>query len=277
MIKHFNLQLLMVSLFLVGTSVANAKLFVPDLEPWNIWEASDERSSIEPNHDEWQQLLDRYLRTTTTDGINRFDYAALKAADSATLDTYLKQLSAIDPRTLRRDRQLPYWINMYNAVTVQVVVKNYPVKSIRKIYGGLFDTGPWDEPVIEIAGQALTLNDIEHRILRPIWRDSRIHYVVNCASLGCPNLAAQAFTAANTEQLMDAAAREFINHPRGVNFDNGRLTLSSIYNWYDTDFGENQRERLTHLQQYAEPELAARLASFEGRIKYDYGWSLNEP
>jgi hypothetical protein len=165
---------------------------------------------------------------------------------------------------------------MYNALTVKVVLEHYPVKSIRKIYGGLFDTGPWNEPLIEVAGVALTLNDIEHRILRPIWRDPRIHYAVNCASLGCPNLAARVYSSANIEELLDAGARAFVNHPRGVDASGRRLTLSSIYDWYGTDFGATRDERLQHLRQYAEPELAAKLGAYEGRIRYDYDWRLNE-
>ncbi|MCV5656507.1 DUF547 domain-containing protein, partial [Escherichia coli] len=82
--------------------------------------------------------------------------------------------------------------------------------SITKL-GGLFSFGPWDQDVIIINGKSLTLNDIEHRILRPIWQDPRTHYAVNCASLGCPNLQTQAFTAENTQALLESAAKTFIN------------------------------------------------------------------
>jgi hypothetical protein len=100
---------------------------------------------------------------------------------------------------------------------------------------------------------------------------------VNCASLGCPNLAARAYTAADIESLLDEAARAYINHPRGVAFENGRLTLSSIYNWFDVDFGESDVAVLEHLAKYAAPDLAGRLAGYDGRIKYDYDWRLNRP
>jgi hypothetical protein len=269
--------LLTMAMVAIADPAAGAKLFVPKLEPWAMWEPADESSTVTVDHSAWQELLDAYLITDTSDGIYRFSYATVSAADRDRLDAYLFRLAAIDPRTLRRAEQMPYWINMYNAVTVQVVLEHYPVKSIRKIYGGLLGTGPWNEPLINVTGQALSLNDIEHRILRPIWRDPRIHYAVNCASMGCPNLATAAFTAANTEALLDQSARSFINHPRGVTFENGRLKLSSIYDWYDSDFGTNQRERLDHLREYAEPALAAGLADYAGRIQYDYGWDLNEP
>jgi hypothetical protein len=158
------------------------------------------------------------------------------------------------------------------------VLENYPVKSIRRINGGLLGTGPWNQQVITVAGIELSLNDIEHRILRPIWRDPRIHFAVNCASLGCPNLAADAYTVENIEALLEQGAHDYINHPRGVMFsDKDVLILSSLFNWYDIDFGATREERLQYLAGYAEPELATQLANYSGKIKYAYDWKLNQP
>lgn len=128
-----------------------------------------------------------------------FRYAEVTKEDKTLLNDYLDQLSKLDPREFNRQEQYAYWVNLYNALTVKLILDNYPVASITKL-GGLFSFGPWDEKVFTVAGQTLTLNDIEHRILRPIWKDPRTHYAVNCASLGCPNLQSQAFTAQNTEQ-----------------------------------------------------------------------------
>jgi hypothetical protein len=268
-----------ITLFLLSflATTGHAKLFVPDIEPWDIWVPFDASNQQTIAHGEWQALLDTYLVTDTADGIYRFDYAGVSAKDQERLQAYINTLAHIDPQDYPRDEQLAYWINLYNALTVAVVLEHYPVKSIRKIYGGILNTGPWDTPLIEVAGVPLTLNDIEHRILRPIWRDPRIHYAVNCASLGCPNLAAQAYNAANAEQLLDAGARDFINSPHGVAFKNNRIEASSIYNWYDTDFGNGESGLLQHWLEYANPELAAQLEGFDGRISYDYDWSLNEP
>ena len=268
--------LLLLILFLPSTSGAS-KLFVPKLEPWDTWVAADESNTATIAHTDWQELLDSYLLTGTADGINLFDYRQVSDADRKRLQAYLARLADIDPREYARAEQLAYWINLYNALTVEVVLEHYPVRSIRKIYGGLLGTGPWNEPLIEVAGQPLTLNDIEHRILRPIWRDPRIHFVVNCASLGCPDLAAEAYTAANTEALMTAGAQAFINHPRGASFREGRLYMSSIFDWYDSDFGATQEERLDYLAGFARAELADRLRGYDGRIRYDYDWNLNAP
>lgn len=94
----------------------------------------------------------------------------------------------------------------------------------------------------------MSLDDIEHRILRPIWQDNRIHYALNCASLGCPNLAPVAYTAANTEALLERGAREYVNHPRGVSFEHGALVVSSLYLWFKADFGGGKDGIMRHIR-----------------------------
>ncbi|MEM7528007.1 MAG: DUF547 domain-containing protein, partial [Pseudomonadota bacterium] len=145
-------------------------------------------SGGDPDHGAWGSYLSRYLRTGTSDGVNLFDYAGA-AGDRGALKGYLDAMQKVAPTSLSRDAAMAYWLNLYNAVTIDVVLDAYPVSSIRKVNGGLFNTGPWGDDVIRIEGQDLSLDDIEHGILRPVWRDARIHYGVNCASIGCPNLA----------------------------------------------------------------------------------------
>ena len=174
-------------------------------------------------------FLDQYV-TLHNDGITRVNYAGAAGEGHALLRNYLRQVTQIDPRGLNRNEQMAYWINLYNALTVDIVLQHPQKKSIKRMGARLFSFGPWDDPVIKIAGQTLTLNDIEHRILRPIWQDHRIHYAVNCASVSCPNLSAIAFSGALLEPALSAAERTYINHPRGVSVDNpDSLTLSSIF------------------------------------------------
>ena len=252
----------------------------PELIPGG-WDVSDESSTLSVDHGAWQELLDTYLSPHTS-GINRFDYGALKAStdDTARLAHYLDYLQGLDPRKFARAEQKPYWINFYNALTVQVVANDYPVDSIKDIHESFLPipTGPWGDVHAEVTGMELTLDDIEHGILRPIWADDRIHYAVNCASIGCPNLSRTVYTAANTEAQMEAAAREYVNHPRGADFvDEDFLVVSSIYDWYVVDFQNSEEGVIEHLLRYAEPELAARLGAFSGAIDYEYGWNLNQP
>ena len=248
-----------------------------------FWDASDESNTSTIDHSAWQEILDAYLRSHSS-GINRFDYAGLKGnmEDRTRLDGYLSDLQELDPRKYSRREQKAYWFNFYNALTVQVVVEAYPVDSIKKIskspLGRLISVGPWGDVRAKVHGQDLTLDNIEHGVLRPIYRDARIHYGVNCASLGCPNLLETAFTAANTEALLDAAARAYVNHPRGVDFvDDDFIVISSIYTWFSEDFGDTEENVLKHLARYADEELAERLKNFEGAIDYEYDWDLNQP
>lgn len=244
-----------------------------------FWAARDDANAATIDHSAWQEILDVYLRPDHPSGINRFDYGGLKANanHSAGLAAYLQGLQAIDPRRYSGAEQKAYWINFYNALTVQLVANAHPVESIRDMGDDWFIPGPWNDVHANVAGQGLTLNDIEHEILRPIWQDNRIHYAVNCASFGCPDLAAQAYTSANTEQLLEDGARAYVNHPRGATLENGDLTLSSIYDWYQEDFDGSEAGVLEHLVEYAEPNLAARLREFGGDIDYAYDWALNAP
>lgn len=232
-------------------------------------------ASAGPDHGAWTALL-RDHRRLGPDGIARLDYAGFSADDRAALNSYVASLTAIDPITLTRPAAFAYWANLYNALTVQLVLEAYPVSSIRAVRGGLFNTGPWTDDVVSVAGFSLSLDDIEHGIMRPVFEDPRIHYAVNCAALGCPNLAPAAFEPAQLDAALDALARDYVNHPRGARVDGGRLTVSSIYEWFQEDFGGNDAGVLAHLRAYAGPELTAALGGVT-RISDDaYDWSLND-
>ncbi len=136
--------------------------------------------------------------------------------------------------------------------------------------------GPWGKKLVAVEGETLSLDDIEHRILRPIWRDPRIHYGVNCASIGCPNLIATAYTAENMDSLLTENARAYVNHPRGAVVEDGALTVSKIYSWFDEDFGGNEAGVIAHLRDYAGPELLARLRDIDDVADYEYDWALND-
>ena len=137
------------------------------------------------NHAEWSRFLTTYVSTDAS-GVNRVAYGQVSDADRARLDAYLNTLQAVDPATLTRDQQLAYWINLYNAITVDLVLDNYPVASIRDISEGPLSIGPWNRPVAIVSGQTLTLNDIEHRIIRPTFQEPRIHLRAELCGCGVP-------------------------------------------------------------------------------------------
>ncbi|MFN3233443.1 MAG: DUF547 domain-containing protein [Alphaproteobacteria bacterium] len=241
------------------------------------WLQHEAQSTAVVDHGPWAEFLKTYL-LEGADGVNRLRYGAVTPADKAALDNYVVRLETTPVSTLNRNEQMAYWFNLYNAVTVKIVIEAYPVKSIRKVLsGGFFSPGPWKRDLVTVEGQRLSLDDIEHGIMRPIWQDNRIHYGVNCASIGCPNLAPVPFTADRLEAMLDKAARDYVNHPRAATFDDrGRLTASQIYDWYDPDFGGSERGIIAHLKRYAGPELTARLGTVEDIRDYEYDWSLND-
>jgi hypothetical protein len=246
-------------------------------EPWQYWIQYDPNSSIQVSHSIWQRLLSGYV-TTNEDGINRVSYADFDDTGKAELGKYLGLLSQVKPTGLNREQQLAYWINLYNAQTIQVVLDHPKKKSIRSM-GPLFAFGPWDKPYLTIEGKQVTLNDIEHRILRPIWRDHRLHFVLNCASIGCPNLSLVAYAPDTIEDQLTQAETAFLQHSRAIKI-NGEdtLTLSSLFDWYQTDFAENESELLTYLAGHR-ADLAKLLARTEQAanidIDYVYDWDLN--
>ncbi|GAA6154300.1 DUF547 domain-containing protein [Pseudoteredinibacter isoporae] len=248
----------------------------PEPEAIEHWRASDESNTATIDHSAWQNILDRYLDDNHPSKVNLFDYASVSQADQKILGNYLDTLQNIDPRSYSKAVQKAYWINFYNALTVQVILDNYPVESITKTGEGIFSFGPWDDELAVVDGKDLTLNDIEHGILRPIWNDNRIHYAVNCASISCPNLAGDAYTAQNTEFLLETSAKAYVNHERGVRFDDGELTVSSIYHWYAVDFGGEDASLIEHLKHYASPKLKQQLNNYSGGINHDYDWNLNQ-
>jgi hypothetical protein len=275
-VKRIVFSVLLSVLYLApGTLPANA---APKAVPWTFWAANDTASRIRVDNSSWNRFLKKYVVTNDSSGINRVRYAAVTPEDRETLDSYVLQLQQVKVTALNRSEQKAYWINLYNALTFRVVLDHYPVKSIRDIdiSPGFFHRGPWGAKLLRIEGQQVSLDDIEHRILRPLWKDNRVHYTVNCASLGCPNLQPVAYTAENTEALLEKGAREYVNHPRGVRFSGGRLFLSGIYDWFRTDFGGSEESVLRHLEKCAAPGLAARLKEFRGDISYEYDWRLND-
>jgi hypothetical protein len=248
----------------------------PKAELWARWQKYDAGNAQKIDHGAWDSFLKQFV-VGHPSGINRVRYQAAMTDDRRRLKNYLQAMQAVRISEHNRAEQKAYWINVYNAATLDVVLSRFPVASIRdiNISPGFLTRGPWGAKLFSVESEKLSLDDMEHRILRPIWKDSRVHYGVNCASLGCPNLQPLAFTGSNTEALLDKAAREFVNHPRGVTIDQGRLRVSSIYVWFQGDFGPDAENLMAHWQRYAEPKLADALAKYSGGLSHDYDWRLN--
>lgn len=248
--------------------------------PQELFAKAASGSTRTVDHSAWDRLLKTYVHPGT-DGLNRVDYAALKREAHPALKAYIRGLQEVDPQTLDRPEQFAVLANLYNAKTVDIVLDHYPVKSIKDISlgGGLlsvFTGGPWKAKVLEMKSVPLSLDDIEQGILRPIFKDARVHYAVNCASVGCPNIGTEAFTGAKLDAQLDAAARAYVNSPRGAKLTPGGLVVSSIYKWYAADFGASEAGVLAHLKAYADPPLARMLQGPTSIADYAYDWSLND-
>jgi hypothetical protein len=233
--------------------------------------------------DKLDAMLARHV-VAHPDGVARVRYAAWKAGpDLAALEAWIAAVAAARPSAMPRGEAFAYWANLYNALTLKVVLDRHPVRSIRDIRssGVPFDPkqffGPWRTRLVAVEGRRLSLDDIEHGIMRPTFRDPRVHYAVNCASIGCPNLRPAAWREATLERDLDDAAATFVNHPRSATVEaDGRLRVSSIYTWFREDFGGDEAGVVAHLRRHARPALAARLAP-ETRIAGDaYDWALND-
>jgi hypothetical protein len=213
-------------------------------------------------------LLERYVHN------DRVDYAGLKQ-EEALLDRYLDALADIDAQRLPDKERFAFFVNAYNAWTLKLILANYPgIHSIKEL-GSIWQS-PWKKKIARIDGKQLTLDEIEHDILRPQFRDPRVHFAVNCASKGCPPLYDVPFNGRDLDRQLDHVTRAFINDPTRYRIDGNVLYVSRIFKWYGEDFNDDP---LGFFKVYAEGDLKAKLqANPQGwQVKYlDYDWSLNE-
>ena len=240
--------------------------------PFSVAGAGDGRF----DHTALDDLLNRFVAVDDV-GASRVDYAAWRAspADRAALDSYLDSLQAVHPASLTRDEQFVFWVNLYNAETLRVVLAHRPTRSILFIRPTWLSLGPWNARRLRVDGLRLSLSDVENRILRPGFADPRVHYALNCASTGCPTLRPRAWVALNLDAELDAAARAMINRPDHVRLKRGKIVLSRIFKWYRRDFGASDAEVIAHIAAHANDALQDQLACHDEIGGYQYDWSLN--
>ena len=250
---------------------------MPRAEAWDLWQAHDPQSVRVIDHQAWEDFLTRYVRIGS-DGAHRVAYGRVTPSDRAALDAYIDQLAALPIGRYNRAEQMAYWINLYNALTVRLVLDHYPIASIRDIDASPrpLSGGPWDEQLVTVDGTPIALNDIVHRILRPIFDDPRVHYALSCGAIGCPNLQPEPYSGSRLDYQLSKAAMAYINDPRCISFEGDELGVSSLFRWYRNDFGGSDAAVIHHLMGYAEPQLAMTLQKFD-RIGGDgFDWRLND-
>lgn len=213
------------------------------------------------------QLLSNYVKN------GMVDYQGFKNKEKK-LDAYLDVLAAVDPETLSRDDRFAFYINAYNAWTIKLILSGYPgVESIKEL--GSFFRSPWKKKICRINGKMLSLDEIEHDILRPTFKDPRVHFAVNCASKGCPKLISVPYEGNMLDAQLNAVARAFINNSEKNYLNGNTLHVSSIFKWFAEDF---DHDIPAFLKKYAGDELKKQLLQESGDINVsylDYDWSLN--
>jgi hypothetical protein len=247
------------------------------------------QKEFDQNYSSYRDLLNAHVRGS------RVDYMSL-AKNQPSLDRVAEEFNLVSNEELKSwspKQQLAYWINAYNLFTLYAIVDHYPIRgnwfswhprnSIRQI------DGIWDELLWPVGGRKVTLDQIEHEILRPIFKEPRIHFAINCASISCPPLATQPYSAVHLDTQLDTAARNYLATPHGLEVNGSTLTVTSIFDWYGDDFikqfadhgpdnySEKERAILAVIAEYG-PSSAVTLAK-SGVVKLgylDYDWSLND-
>ncbi|WP_300667761.1 DUF547 domain-containing protein [Desulfoluna sp.] len=202
------------------------------------------------------------------------DYAGL-AKDEARLNAYLTPAETFHADGLARNEAMAFWINMYNAWTLKLILTKYPEVDSIKDLGSLFSS-PWKKRFVKIGGKTLTLSEIEHKILREQFKDPRIHFAINCASRSCPPLLPEAYRGATLDAQLDRATRAFINQAVHTRIDGNRLVVSRIFKWYKEDFHDDIP---AYIARYAAGSLQAALKNMSRPsevVFMDYDWSLND-
>jgi hypothetical protein len=222
--------------------------------------------------------FDALLRRHVVDGMVDYD-----AFQSAEFRTYLDALDRADPASLDDRERLAFWINVYNAYTIQLVNTHGERESIRNINKtlGLARKGPWREKLVKAGGRVYHLDNVEHDIVRKQWREPRVHFALVCAAMGCPPLRSEAYTGPTIERQLDDQARRFLlGRPaiHRVDVKNAVVHGSPIYvSWYRDDFGSTDATIGSYLARFY-PEGAERELLLSGRFKLvatDYDWTLN--
>ncbi len=238
------------------------------------WQAFAQDSTRQIDHSLWQHFLQRYLKIGA-DGAHLVAYGAVSAEDRASLDRYLAALGAVDLAGYARPEQLAFWMNLYNARLVRLVLEHYPVGSIQEIHVPP-DQAAWDQASVQVAGVRLSLADIQERILSALWHDTRIYYGLSCAAVDCPSLPPEPFTGARVERQLNQAAMAYVNDPRCVAIEADGLRISSLYRWHQDEFGGSDLGIIQHILAFAEPHLAMQLQSYDRISRDGFDWRLND-
>jgi len=226
------------------------------------------------DHDDWTQLLQKHV-----DEKGRVDYRTWKASspDREALRGYLDRLSAVDPKLpTRLESKLAFWINAYNALTIEGILRTDKLMPIRDHTTQRIGYDIWDDLRLHVGAKAYSLNQIEHEVLRKL-DEPRIHFAIVCASESCPPLRNTAYAADEIETQLSSSAKTFFSSPRNFELDGEQLRLSPLLDWFSEDFGATENEMLQRITPWLPEASQERLRARRWSVKMsEYDWSLNE-
>lgn len=221
------------------------------------------------DHSSWNILLQKHVDINGMVNYNGF------IADSTSLNNYLSTISSNHPNenNWSQDETLAYWINAYNAFTIQLIIRHYPIHSIKDVAGIIpFVNSPWDLKFIEIEGHKYDLNNIEHGIIRSNFDEPRIHFALVCAAISCPILLNEAYTSESLDSQLNKQAHAFFNTPSKNQISQNSIQISKLLKWYEGDFNENGKTIVDYINTYVDMKINP-----NATVSYlDYNWNLNK-
>ena len=219
---------------------------------------------VEENHVIFDKLLKKYVSSS-----GKVNYKGFKA-DKQKLESYIKHMQVLykDLKVWNKNKRLAYWINVYNANTIKLILDNYPVTSITKLKNGK----PWDYKIIELGDKKYTLNDIENKIIRPRFKEPRIHFAVNCAAKSCPKLLNKAWTEHNIQRYLTKQTKAFLANTKENTITENKVVLSKIFDWYKADFGGDNAKLIAFINKYSNTKV-----NENAKVSFnEYVWDLNQ-
>lgn len=273
LVKKCRLFSLLVIVLMLFSKQATSAI---EMELIDFWNDSEPLGVINVDHAPLQEILQTYVVSDHPSGIARFDYESVSEADVEKLENYLDYLQLLEPRQLNKEEAKAFWVNLYNAATLNMVIDAYNSGRVTRVRSRGLPTRRWRRDIVRVALQDMSLDDILNGVIRPIYRDPRIHYALFFCTLGGPDMPTEVLSGENNEELLNKFEKDYLMHSRAVRLDGSELVLSEMFQNYDTDFAETPSALINYLSQHV-PEPVGQAMSQVTDIRFEYDWTLNQP
>ena len=242
-----------------------------------FWDDSEPSSLIDLDHSAFENLLKKYVITDHPSGIARFNYTSVTQSDFEKLNEYLTYLQFMEPRQLTKAEAKAFWINLYNAATLNMVLQAFIDNgNVSKIMARGLPARRWRRDIVTIAQQEMSLEDILNGVIRPLYKDPRVHYAIFFCALGGPDMPTEVLRGDNNDALLDALEAQYLQQSRAARIEGNELVLSEMFDNYDIDFAPNQGALLNYLRDKVSAEVATSIDSVSD-VRFEYDLTVNAP